>query len=133
MAYQVVKGWPCEGAIDELLTAADGVTLTLGTPATINASGEAIVGDYDSLGSDSGLQAAFVIDYDEVRGKYLGLLSACVIEMDADHYAADTYAPNDTLTAIGGVLAKPTDSEPVLAKVLSVDATSDKIRVLWTA
>lgn len=133
MSYQIVKGWPNDGAIDVVVTAAAGVTLTGGQIAMIDSNGKAVVGTYAANGSDAGNQPVFIIDNDEVKtGNYTGLMSQCLIEVDADHYAADTYAANASLTASAGKFAKPTSAEPVIAKVVRVNAATGKMLVLWT-
>ena len=35
MSYEIRKGWPSNGALDEVLMAADGATLTDGTVAVL--------------------------------------------------------------------------------------------------
>lgn len=128
MSFQILKGWP-EGALE--LSIAPNAT----TPAAV---GEiAIVGadwtpaSYATDGSDASEQAAFIYDQDAVTGKLVGLLGQAILEVDSDHYAADTYAIHDKLTAASGVFAKPTTSEAVIGKVLAVDATTGKIKILW--
>ena len=54
-----------------------------------------------------------------------------VIEVDNAHYAADTYAANDALTAKDGKFAKASAGEKVLGRVLQYDATSGLMRVMW--
>lgn len=132
MAFQVVKGWPSYGAIDEMLVPDTDVDLTGETRiAMINTSGKAVLGDYDSTGSDSTLMAAFCIDVDKVTDKVVGLMSRAIIEVDADHYASASYSVGDVLTAIGGKFSAPAGSEPVIAKVISINATTGIMRVLW--
>lgn len=135
MAYQIVKGWPSLGAIDESIEAATGVTLTNGAVAAVNTDGEGILANFNVNGSDAGLTAAFLIDNDSVReGFFTGLLSECVIEVDADHYEAGTYTAMDTLSASGGkfeAIAATGDDRPVLAKVLKAPGSDGLMRVLW--
>jgi hypothetical protein len=132
MSYQVVKGWPSDGAIDEMIEAASGVTLTAGTIAAIDSDGNGTVGNYSSDGSDADEAAAFIIDKDEVTDKFTVLMSPCLLEVDSDHYAADTYAVNDVLTAASGVFAKPSGSERVVGKVISINSTTGTMRILWS-
>lgn len=135
MAYQIVKGWPALGAIDESIEAATGVTLAAGKIAAINDDGDGILADFNVNGSDAGLTAAFLIDHDSAReGFFTGLISECVIEVDADHYEAGTYKAGDTLTADGGKfdgIAATSDDRPVIAKVLKEPDTQGIMRVLW--
>ena len=132
--YKVTKGWPAEGAIDEILTVDTGATVEGGQIAVLESTGNVVLGDYAGDGSDSDKIAFFVIDSDQVKaGQVVGLKSPCVIEVDADHFAADTYTPLQELTAIGGKFAAIGTSEPAIAKVLSYDGTNGKMRVLWTA
>lgn len=135
MAYQIVKGWPSYGAIDEVITADSGVTLTPGTIALYNASGKGIVANYEDTDSGNiGLTAGFVIDYDAVvEGNYTILLSKAVIEVDADHYEAATYAVGDKVTAKGGKFDKvgDADSRTVHGRVLKAPGSDGVMKVLW--
>lgn len=128
MSFQIVKGWP-EGALDITLPP------NAATPAAVGQIGwvgaDWVPANYEALGADAAKQAAFIYDKDAMTTKMVGLVGAAILVVDADHYAADVYAINDKLTAIGGVFAKPTNLEPVIAKVLAVDAASGKLTILW--
>ena len=132
MSFQIVKGWPGEGAIDEQLTPATDVTLSAGVIASIDEDGNGVVANYDAAGVNAALAAAFVIDVDTVTGKALTLMNACMIEIDATDMATDTYAANDSLTAVAGKFAKPAGTERVVGKVRSVNATTGKVRIIWS-
>ena len=135
MAYQVVKGWPSDGAIDEVITLATAGTVTPGLCGVIDSSGEGLIGAYPTTeGATSIYPAFFCIDADEVTGKVTGLMSPCVIEMDSDHYAAGAYAPGVKLSLTDGkfsIIAATGDARPAVASVLAYNATTGKLRVLW--
>jgi hypothetical protein len=133
MAYQVVKGWPSEGAIDELFSDASGVDCALGSVAAIDADGNITPADYNVDGSDAGLKPVFIIDKDTITDKKLGLMHKILVEVDAEHYEAGTYEGSQAITATGGkfdVIADTGDSRPVVGVVRSFDATTGKMRVL---
>lgn len=120
--YNVRKGWPSNAAIDEVLKADTGAVISDGMikPASFTAAAQAT----DPM-------CAFVIGHEKVRGTYTGLMHQIVIEVDNAHYAADTYAANDALTAKDGKFAKASAGEKVLGRVLQYDATSGLMRVMW--
>ena len=134
MSYQVVKGWPSDGAIDEIFAPATGVTLVGGSIAAIDAAGNLVAANYNTNGSDAGNQAVFVIDVDTVKGTCTALMGKHLVEVDADHYESGVYTPNTLLTASGGkfdIIGAVDDDRPVVGKVRSVDAATGKIRVLF--
>lgn len=131
MSYQIVKGWPGEGAIDEVIIPATGVTLVGGKIAAIDAAGKATVATYTADGANANLAAAFVMDVDSVTGNLLTIMNSCLIEIDVADMATDTYLANDNLTAALGKFAKTTGAERVVGKVRSVNATTGKVRILW--
>lgn len=120
--YNVRKGWPSNAAIDEVLKADTGAVISDGKikPASFTAAAQAT----DPM-------CAFVIGHEKVRGTYTGLMHQIVIEVDNAHYAADTYAANDALTAKDGKFAKASAGEKVLGRILQYDATSGLMRVMW--
>jgi hypothetical protein len=142
MAYQIIKGWPSEGAIDMSITLDTDVELTEGMGGAIEATGgKGIVGDYDEDGSDAALLPFFCIGVDNVTGKVLGLMSGCMIEVDSDHYEAGSYAPGvavtlkdgkfDIIDLTVGATTAASDYRPVIGRVLSYDAVSGKLVVGW--
>jgi hypothetical protein len=133
MAYQIVRGWPSAGALDEPLKAADGVEVVPGSIATLDSTGKAIPAVYAADGSNAGDLAFFVIDNDALANSLVGLKSGMIIECDADHYVAGAYEVNQPLTATDGKFAPVTASEKEVAKVRSFDATTGQMRVIWTA
>lgn len=124
--YNIRKGWPQDGAIDESVKSGAGLT-TDGVIANIN-NGTAVLGT-----SDPGVKA-FIIGREHYTGKCTALLSDFVVEMDAQHYVAGTYVTGDPMTAATGADAgkftKGTAAN-ALGHVLSYNATSGMLRVLW--
>ena len=127
--YQIRKGWPSNGAIDEVLTAATGETITDGMIVTV-ADGKATPANFTSAAADTDPMVAFIIGIEHVRGTHTGLMSQCIIEVDAEHYEAGTYNANDPLTARGGKFAAAGSSK-VIGRVLKYDATSGLMRIMW--
>ena len=124
--YDIRKGWPSNGAIDEVLAAAPGETVTDGMIVSVTDL-KAKPADFSS-GRDG--IPAFIIGKEDVRGTFTGIMSQCVIEVDAEHYVAGSYAAGDHVTAQGGKFAAGTEANAV-GRVLSFDAVSGRLRVLW--
>ena len=142
MAYQVVKGWPSDCAIDEIITLATEGTVAPGMAGVIGADGEGVLGTFPlTAGATSTLPAFFCIDEDTVTKKVTGLMNRCTIEVDADHYVAGAFAPGKSLSlgateANSGkfeLIAASGDARPVVAKVINYNATTGKLRLLWVA
>ena len=110
--YNVRKGWPSNAAIDEVLKADTGAVISDGMIVTVT----------DGKIKPASFPAA---------AQATDPMCACVIEVDNAHYAADTYAANDALTAKDGKFAKASAGEKVLGRVLQYDATSGLMRVMW--
>jgi len=129
--YNIRKGWPSNAAIDEVLMADTGATVTDGMIVTVT-DGKIAPANFTAAAAATDPMCAFVIGYEKVRGTYTGLMHQIVIEIDKDHYAADSYAANDRLTAKDGKFAKVTGTgEKVLGRVLKYDAASGLMRVMW--
>ena len=133
MSYQIVKGWPSPGALDEILAPAAGQELAGGQIVALEADGTVGAATFAADGSDAERLAYFLIDGDTVKGNVVGLKGGCIIECDSEHYEAGSYAPNDKVTAIGGKFAPVSGSEKVVGIVSKFDAVSGKMRVVWTA
>lgn len=131
MSYQVVKGWPSEGALDEVLVPATGVTIAPGSLASLDNAGKAVVADFYADATDR--LTYFAIDNDPLNGGLVGLKAGMIIECDADHYEAGTYTPNQAVTAKAGQFAAITTAEKQVARVISFDAVTGKMRLVWTA
>lgn len=128
--YQIRKGWPSNGAIDEVFKAkvdSSGVTAELSEGMIVTVK-QHEAEPAASAGDDAAL--AFVIGHEQARGTWTGLLSQCVIECDADHYdASETYAAGDKVTVTSGKFAPAGSSGVAVGRVLAYDAPM--LRVLW--
>lgn len=129
MSYQIRKGWPAEAAIDEIMVADDGEEITPGMVVTVE-GGKCKVANFTGAASDSDPMPAFVIAGEKVRGTFTGIMSQCVIEVDADHYEAGAYNPGDALTAKAGKFAAAGSSK-ALGRVMNFDAASGIMRLMW--
>lgn len=130
--YNIRRGWPSNGALDEVFEPAPGQVVTDGMVVTLT-GGKASPATFDAAAAPTDPPAAFVIGVDPLSGRRTGLLSACVIELDAAHYETGVYVANDLLTAKAGKFAKAAAGEKILARVLAFDPTSNRMRVLWHA
>lgn len=126
--YDIRKGWPADAAVDEVLRAASGETIEDGMIVTV-ANGEASKANFTGAAAATDPMCAFIIGKEDVRGTFTGIMSQCIIEVDADHYAAGTYAAGDALTAKDGKFAAAGSSK-VLGRVLSMDP-SGLMRLMW--
>lgn len=133
MAYDIVKGWPSEGALDFTVALNTGQTIGEGAVAMLD-GGKASAANYNTAAAAGDKVAGFIIGVDTQSGNRTMLMGSFILEVDDEHYAADTYAAGDILTAKAGKLAKCTGTgEAVLGKVLNYNGTTKKMRVLWVA
>ena len=131
MSYQIRKGWPAQSAIDEALLAADGQKITNGMIVTVS-EGKCKVANFTNAASPTDPMTAFVISNEQLRGTFTGIMSQCVIEVDKDHYDVGAYKANDPLTAKAGKFSAAGSSK-VVGRVLSFDAASGIMRIMWFA
>lgn len=125
MSYNIRKGWPCHGALDENLMPANTDAFKEGIIVALNADGKVEVAD--SVAAD-GPMCGFNIGVEKVTGAVTTLLNDCIIDMDAEHHVAGTYNPNDALSASAGKFG-PAGSNKVLARVISFK--NGILRVKW--
>ena len=124
--YQIRKGWPSNGAIDEVFKAAAGEDLKEGMIVAVK-GGEAEV----AASADDSAALAFVIGHEQARNTWVGLMSQCVIECDSEHYdATGSYTAGDKVTVANGKFAAISSSEKPVGRVLAIDANG-LMRVLW--
>lgn len=125
MSYNIRKGWPCHGALDENLMPANTDAFKEGIIVALNADGKVEVAD--AVAAD-GPMCGFNIGVEKVTGAVTTLLNDCIIDMDAEHYVAGTYNSNDALSASAGKFG-PAGSNKVLARVISFK--NGILRVKW--
>lgn len=135
MSYEIRKGWPSNGALDEVLMAVDGVTLTDGTVAVLDTdTGKWKTGTCaaDSSANKAPLHA-FVIAKEDIRHTYVGLMSDAIIEVDDEHYVGASYTPNDPLGVdeSGKFKAATVGTDVVVGKVLAYDSATKHMRLFW--
>lgn len=136
MSYEIRKGWPSNGALDEVLLAADGATLTDGTVAVLDSTtGKWKTG---TLAADASARKAplhaFVIAKEDVRNTHTGLMSDAIIEIDKDHYTGSTFAANDPLgvdASTGKFKAATVGTDVIVGKVINFDAATGRMRLFW--
>lgn len=128
MAYDIRKGWPAESAVDEIFVADTGQELTDGMIVTVT-GGKASVANFTAAAAASDPMVAFIIGVERVKKNFTGIMSQCIIEVDAEHYAAGTYNPGDLLTAKNGKFALAGSSK-VIGRVMSMDS-SGLMRLMW--
>lgn len=137
MSYEIRKGWPSNGALDEMLVPVEGETLTDGSVAVLDTStGRWKNGTVAATSDGTGPVHAFVIAREHARNTYTGLMSAAIIEVDSDHYVDATYTPNQPLGVDENGLFKAASSssdstDTVVGKVLYYDANNGHLRLFW--
>lgn len=133
--YNIIKGWPSNGALDFTAAPKVGVALTEGTVAMLGKGSDAnlaVLGNFTTAADVGDNVAGFVIGVDTMSGNVTALMGQFILEVDADHYAAGTYAAGDVLTATAGVFSKATVlGENPVGKILTYNATTGKMTILW--
>lgn len=129
---EFVKGWPSEGALDEMFAQATGQDLAVGDVVVISA-GKATAATYDNAGVNAALQPGIVVGVCPVTAKVTVLLSSCIVEIDADNYVTGTYANGDNVTATGGKFDVIDTDTRVIGKILAFNGTTGIMRVLFTS
>lgn len=127
MSYEIRKGWPSNGAIDEPINAVDGATLADGTVAILDTA----TGKWKTGAVTPGSVAAFVIAKEDLRDTYVGLMSDAVIEVDADHYTGTTFTAGDKLSGDADGKFVAAGSNAVIGQVLNFDSVSKHMRLVW--
>lgn len=127
--YDVRKGWPAEAAVDEMVKADEGEEITEGMIVTVE-NGKCKVANFTGAAAATDPMCAFIIGKEFVSGMLTALMSQAIIEVDADHYEAGTYNSGDALTAKNGKFSAAGSSK-VLGRVLTFDAASRILRLMW--
>ena len=134
MSYQIRKGWPSAGAIDESFepaTATAEFAKTLkGFVVDLASTGKVGLASYTGGTKTTGIPF-FCYDYGTIPAQALCIKSPCVIECDADHYESGTYNVGGKVTALAGKFKPWTDGDGEVGTILAFD--NGTLRVLWTA
>lgn len=128
MAFQIVRGWPSAGALDDALVPATAGGVAAGDVVMLDSNGKAVKAD---LASGSTNAVYFAIDTDSLGGKIVALKSGFIVETDS--LEAGTYNVNDVVTAKAGKFAPISTGEKPVAKVLSYDAATGMAKLAWIA
>lgn len=133
--YNIIKGWPSNGALDFTAAPKVGVALTEGTIAMLGTGADAnlaVLGNFTTAADVGDNVAGFVIGVDTMSGNVTALMGQFILEVDDDHYDAGTYAAGDVLTATAGKFSKATVlGENPVGKILTYNATTGKMTILW--
>ena len=129
--YNIVKGWPSEGALDYTAQPNTGQAVNEGVIAFMD-GGKASVANYTTAAAATDKTPGMVIGVDTLSGNRTILMGNFVVEVDDSHYDANTYANGDILTAKAGKFSKVTGTgESVVGKILNYNAATKKMRILW--
>lgn len=133
--YNIIKGWPSDGALDFTAAPKVGVALAEGKVAMLGKGADAnlaVLGNFTTAAATTDNVAGFVIGVDTMSGNITALMGQFILEVDAAHYAAGSYAAGDVLTATAGKFSKATATgENPVGKILTYNATSGKMTILW--
>lgn len=131
MAYDIVKGWPSDAALDFTVALNTGQTIGEGIVAMLD-GGKASAANYTTAAAAADKTAGFIIGVDTMSGNRTMLLGSFIVEVDADHYVAGSYAAGDLLTATAGKFSKVTATgENIVGKILTYSGVTKKMRILW--
>lgn len=134
MAYQIIKGWPCEGAIDMNIPVATDEDVAEGVGCVVDSDSKAAVANYNVNGTDALGIPGFCIGIDNVTGNALLLLSEAMVKVDSDHYKAGSYTPGAGVSFSEGkfqLIADEDDERPQVGTVFSYDATAAELVVFF--
>jgi hypothetical protein len=134
MAYQIIKGWPCEGAIDMNIAVATDELVADGVGCVVDSDSKAAVANFAVDGSDATGIPGFCIGIDNVTGNALLLLSEAMIQVDSDHYEVASYTPGAGVSFVGGkfdLIAAIDDERPQVGTVFSYDASATELVVFF--
>jgi len=140
MSYEVIKGWPQDGALDMHLEKESGEEINPGMLVKVNSSGK--IEKWSAEDNDDSIDG-FTIDfenarkginqdYDPEQKSFTVLMNECVLWIDDDHYDNSTsISIGDKLTADDGKFVKQSGDKPAIAKVIYKDTNNDWMRVLY--
>lgn len=128
MNFQIVKGWPSAGALDQKYTIKANEAVVPGKVVMLETDGTVSL----TASADNGVAVYGVCFDTDVMdtGKVMVLHGQFVIE--TDDVTLTDLAPGDAVMSdASGTFVEATGVKQVIGKVLSVTAT--KARILWTA
>lgn len=131
MSYQILKGWPHEGAMDIVAAPAATTPATNGSVAYIKDDGTMALVNYAANAADNALMPLFVFDTDSLANKVVGLASPAVIKIDSTMYDTGTYTPNVPLTVKAGKFANLAGTERTVGRVISRNSTTGDMVIAW--
>lgn len=126
--FDIVKGWPSEGALDEAFPQADGEDVSVGDIVMI-VDGECAAATFDDAGVNVDVPHGIVVDVCPVTSNATVLMSDCIVEIDSDHYAEAVYAHNGFLTAAAGKFTPVTADERIVGQMLKMNGTTGVFRI----
>lgn len=131
MSYQILKGWPFEGALDVVGIAATASPAVNGSVGYIKDDGTIALVNYAANAADNALMPLFVFDTDTLTGKVVGLASPAVIKIDSTMYDSGTYTPNVALTCKAGKFANLAGTERTVGRVIARNAVTGDMTIAF--
>ncbi len=131
MSYQILKGWPHEGAMDLVAAPAATSGATNGSVAYLKDDGTMALVTYASTGADNAKMPLFCFDTDTLANKVVGLASPAIIKLSSDLYDTGTYTPNVPLTVTAGKFSNLAGTERTVGRVISRNATTGDMIIAW--
>lgn len=130
-AFEVIRGWPQDGALDRVEPIKTGVAVKNGDFVEKQADGTVALTSATATG-----KAGVVIQGNgdsssaATTGKALVLWSNYIARASSSVYAAGSYAPGADLTVISGKLALAGSTDPVIGSVLDVISEDNSLVIL---
>lgn len=141
--FDVLRGWPREGAIDETFGINETVpgtpdSLPLGTVVSLTAAGKAAAATTPNRTTTNPVATWIVVagndDYSsQFVGKIVGLRSNAMFKLDPSNFNAGTYTPGTKLTFSAGKWQVAVATNQIIGEVLADNtATDGTITVMYT-
>jgi len=123
--YKITRGWPADGALDDVLVPAVAGSISGGDIVMLDGNSEAVAADYALAGTNANVQSAFAIDVGNIDGKITALMGEFVVET-SNLDPAGTFAVNSAVTAVAGQFSDnydtATQSPKIIGTVMAYDA-----------
>ena len=141
--FDVLRGWPREGAIDEAYVINQTVAgtddlLPLGTVFTINAAGKAVAATTTNRSAANAVSTWVVVagndDFSsQYTSKVVGLRSNAMFKLDPANIAAGAYPPATKLSFNAGQWKVAVATNQIIGEVIADDTAVDgTITVMYT-
>lgn len=140
--FDVLRGWPNEGAIDEVwpvrIVSGNPVSLPLGTIVVPQADGSVDAGTTGNVSTTAPQQVWLVVDgNDDYSATFVGKVNCikgnAVVRLDPANFVAGTYNVNTPLSFNAGKFKPAATNEQVIGHVMTDDRNLDgTLRIFYS-